>query len=811
MSVLRAGMSCMLSLLFVGLLAFPAHAADSDGPPAVVCPTCVAPAANETSILGPDSELLRPGGGRDSTGPSDDESPGGIAGGVPSRSEDDGQQDEAKEGPRDAESRVRAPGSIVGSDVPLTGPSRPGSYRLPDSLTEAPAASSDGDLSLSESLFTGELAEGEYNVENVKIPYHDSETNLWGVLTNPRESAMDGPVGWTSNFLFAGYKWTIYGGLSVIGSVAFGMHFAQAGLEPALITAEKFQDQLFNPAGLFMLAMAITALYAAYLFAQRRGSDLLANLALTAIVVSLFAVIPAQGIRWFISLTATLPLGVFVAFTGGDPNSVPAPSSKPINSDALLKAYGSVTGGLEERMIGRVAEVLTFGTQLPEDCRAAYLEGLALGLPANDDRNLKAMAETPGCEAYVQYAAQNPGDTVWWGLVLLVIAVCFLIAMALMAVPAVLGQAVLIVGVALISFVALALALPGSWRAGAARMMMNLMLAGLALSAFAVLLVAMIGLMSALLDGAVGLPILWVLVVIVLCPVSILWLHVLYRRRQRRAVARAARRMGHREAPGDRRAERMERAVVSRARQGVRATRQVTVRAAKAGVAFAAGGAGAVPGVLWGRPRAGGVKGGSRGGPSRTQVSRRRYDFKGARFSGASDKGPSGPEKGSVGVPKTGTPASPRGRRRAGAVSERRPSTVPSRHGFMANSKDHGKATHPVPKKDPVKPSSSGSSAGSRRTRGSGSQERRRAPQQKAPVGRVQRAYGYAREGLLAKAVAAPVKATGRAYQKRSAAQEYRAAAERSREAMRAEQARVDAEQRRARRDAARSGAARNR
>ena len=392
-------------------------------------------------------------------------------------------------------------------------------------------------------IFTGEPAEGEFSSSEWKLFYIDNP-DKYPFLPGEVPTAED-VWGKISDFYFESYKTTLDVVFDALTWLVFGLIIIQALMVPALELAEALNTTMVGPFDLTALVLSALVVYITYQTLRARYGQAINQTAVTIVILAtLTLVTAAETLNWILSLTNNSTAAVMMVGTGQDPANIPGPSTGPVDVTISMAAADTLTGDLKTTMVANTAELLTFGSYLPDECKEAYAAGRALNLPAGDGRNLEALSNIEACVPYVEIAMAATPSRVIGAMFLSGYAVILAIALTLIALFPIVGQVKLMAATAAHPLLFLGLALPGSWGATALRWILSAILGLAHLLVFALALIFMLVGMNAIFAASGDWIIFWRLTAALMVPLGVVVMYVSWAIRKKKQVTQAAARRG---------------------------------------------------------------------------------------------------------------------------------------------------------------------------------------------------------------------------------------------------------------------------
>ena len=262
--------------------------------------------------------------------------------------------------------------------------------------------------SFEQSLVPLDPSISRYPVSRYHVFYDEGGNNL---LTKTVANATrgQGAIGLATDFAFQVSGFFIALAVALL-TWGFTFKVAAAFAEPAAKVAEAYQAQIIGPLSLLELAGVLLAIYVAWHGTRGRTQRAIGELLVSLTIITLATVVVPQGLlNWTMNAASGSAGTILVVGTGGDPNTVPAPSTTSGTGYArddfapYFRAYGRT---LVEQFVAVPSARLSWGSIPKGACAKAMDRILAEGFDAADDRARQVMADAgPDCRRHAEFAA----------------------------------------------------------------------------------------------------------------------------------------------------------------------------------------------------------------------------------------------------------------------------------------------------------------------------------------------------------------------------------------------------------------------
>jgi hypothetical protein len=259
-----------------------------------------------------------------------------------------------------------------------------------------------------QSMVPVDPAVSRYPVSRYHVYYDEGGDNL---LTKAvaNVSRGQGAIGLATEFAFQVSGFFIALAVALL-TWGFTFKVAAAVADPAAKVAEAYQTQLIGPLNLLQLAGLLLAIYVAWHGIRGRTQRAIGELVVSLTIVTLATVVVPQGLlNWTMNAASGTAGTVLVVGTGGDPNTVPAPSTTTGTGYArddfapYFRTYGRT---LVEQFVVVPSARLSWGSIPKGACGKALDRILAEGYEATADRARQVMADAgPDCRRHAEFAA----------------------------------------------------------------------------------------------------------------------------------------------------------------------------------------------------------------------------------------------------------------------------------------------------------------------------------------------------------------------------------------------------------------------
>jgi hypothetical protein len=262
--------------------------------------------------------------------------------------------------------------------------------------------------SFEQSLVPLDPSMSRYPVSRYHVFYDEGGNNLL-TKTVANVSRGQGAIGLATEFAFQVSGFLIALAVALL-TWGFTFKVAAAFAEPAAKIAEAYQTQLIGPLNLLQLAGLLLAIYVAWHGIRGRTQRAVGELLVSLTIITLATVVVPQGLlNWTMNAASGTSGTILVVGTGGDPNSVPAPSTTSGTGYArddfapYFRAYGRT---LVEQFVAVPSARLSWGAIPKGACAKAMDRILTQGYDAADDRARQVMADAgPDCRRHADFAA----------------------------------------------------------------------------------------------------------------------------------------------------------------------------------------------------------------------------------------------------------------------------------------------------------------------------------------------------------------------------------------------------------------------